>query len=133
MIGIFLLTRKEVRAFGAIIIFVAGAFFVQAGGLVFANKIETYSQRAAIDFFIEHQNEDCYMEVWGYHSYAQYFYGLKNPPKNPAFLEAGNMVFDPNYDKPVYIVAKIGDDLMHYNHFKVIGEKNGFVFLTRVK
>jgi len=133
IIGIVLLSKKEARFFGAMAIFIAGVLCTQIGLFVYTGKIEEYSQKAAIDFFIEHQNEDCYMEVWGYRSYAQYFYGKKKPPANTAILTSGDMVFSPNVDKPVYMVVKVGNDLTRYDHFKEIGEKNGFVFLKRVK
>jgi 4-amino-4-deoxy-L-arabinose transferase-like glycosyltransferase len=137
MIGAFLFTRKEVRIFGAIGIFVAGALCVQLSLLFLAPKIEAYSQKAAIDFFAEKQNEDCYMDVWGYHSYAQYFYGKRKPGSNMSKPYDANIFYSAKIDKPAYIVLKINDgaadDFIRNHNFKIIDQKNGFVFLKREK
>jgi 4-amino-4-deoxy-L-arabinose transferase-like glycosyltransferase len=134
-IGLYLFTRKEVRFFGVLFIFIAGAFCVQLSLYVFAAKIEAYSQRASIEFFEARQNEDCYVEVWGFRSYAPYFYTRKGPTANSKFKDAGTIVYSDHIDKPAYIVMKTGDlsitDFIQNHHFQKIGEKNGFVFLKR--
>ncbi|MFI5140585.1 MAG: hypothetical protein ACHQIM_22400, partial [Sphingobacteriales bacterium] len=137
MIGIFLFTRKEVRIFGAIVIFIAGAICLQSSLFVFAPKIEAYSQKAAIDFFVSKQNEDCYTDVWGYHSYAPYFYGKRKPGLNMGKPYDANILYNKTVDKPVYIVTKTHNsdipDFIKTHNFKIIEEKNGFVFLKREK
>ena len=37
-------------------------------------KIEGFTQGPAIDFYISKQGEDCYIESYGFKSYAQYYY-----------------------------------------------------------
>jgi 4-amino-4-deoxy-L-arabinose transferase-like glycosyltransferase len=134
-IGIYLFTRKEVRFFGVLFIFLAGTVCVQLCLYVFAAKIEAYSQRASIEFFEARQNEDCYVEVWGFRSYATYFYTRKKAPATSKNPDPATLVYSDHVDKPVYLVMKTGDktidDFIQHNHFRKIGEKNGFVFLKR--
>jgi 4-amino-4-deoxy-L-arabinose transferase-like glycosyltransferase len=81
MIGsIYLLRRKEWEK-GLPVLFGGTAVFVFLTLFFFINKIEGYSQRAAIDFFIERQDEACYPITAGYKSYAHLFYSRKQPPK----------------------------------------------------
>ncbi len=96
-------------------------------------KVEGYTQRAAIDFYESLQNKDIYIETLGYKSYAHYYYTLKQKPdnlksKNKDWLIKGDI------DKDVYFVSKIDrvkKILKDYPNLKVIGEKNGFVFIKR--
>jgi len=134
--GIFLFFRKHLRLQGAGLLLVAGALFVQCTLYFFAPKIEVYSQKAAIDFFIERQHEDCYVAVWGYKSYAQLFYTKKNPPTDPTIINDGDMVFNQHIRKPVYIVTKIDNndainEFTNHQGFRLIGKENGFVFLKK--
>ena len=108
----------------AIVIFLASAIIVP--------KVERYSQGAAIDFFIQRQGEDCYVNTLGYYSYAQLFYVQKEKPinlnsYNEEWLLAGNI------DKPAYFVSKIDriDRYKKYTELKELYRKNGFVFLKR--
>jgi len=108
----------------AIMIFLASAIIVP--------KVERYSQGAAIDFFIQHQGENCYVNTLGYFSYAQLFYVKKEIPTNPnsyneQWLLAGNI------DKPAYFVSKVDriDNFKKYPELKELYRKNGFVFLKR--
>jgi len=135
-IGVFLFFRKRLKIQGAALLLMAGAIFVQCALYVFAPKIEVYSQKAAIDFFIERQHEDCYVAVWGYKSYAQLFYTKKNPPTDSTIVNDGDMVFKPHIPKPVYIVTKVDNTdavngFTHNQGFRLIGNENGFVFLKK--
>ena len=47
------------------------------------NRIEGYSQRAAIEFYKSNSGEDCYVQPLGFKSYAHLFYGDKQPQQNP--------------------------------------------------
>jgi len=133
VIGLWLFSRKEVRFFGAVAMFVAGALCVQLTMTILAPKIEAYSQKAAIDFFVARQNEDCHVIVWGYRSYGIYFY-THVQPQSPASKQV-DYIYGKHIDKPAYIVAKTGDgdiyDFTQFRHFKIIEQKNGFVFLRR--
>jgi hypothetical protein len=105
---------------------------IQATILHFTPKIEAYSQRAAIEFFKSKQQEDCYVQVLGYKSYAHLFYTAKKAPLNKSYyneewLRRGAV------DKPTYFVCKVDskDEFMRDPMLEVIGEKNGFVFMRR--
>lgn len=46
---------------------------------LFAPQIEQHTQNAAITFYQELQEDDCYVEVLGFKSYASYFYARVKP------------------------------------------------------
>ena len=100
--------------------------------VILTPKIEAISQRANIDFFKSKQNENCYIETWGYKSYAQYFYSKKKPFENDGTKNALWMLYN-NIDKTVYISAKIQskNELDKIPDLKMLYEKNGFVFYKR--
>jgi hypothetical protein len=96
-------------------------------------KVEGYTQRAAIDFYKSMQSTDVYVETLGFKSYAHYFYTLKQKEENS---ESSNKdwLINGDIDKDVYFVSKndrAESYLNKYPNLKVIGEKNGFVFITR--
>lgn len=126
--------------------------------LLFVPRIEGYSQRAAIEFFQEHANEEAYINVLGYKSYAYYFYGNKKPQDihNPVLnklIEAaklsGSLNSNPTskelfeferqwhltgpVNKPVYFVVKVNkaQPYRDMKQLQEIGSKNGFVFFKR--
>jgi hypothetical protein len=128
------LLRKLVLLRGVYILFFCTAIFLNLILVFFVAKIESYSQRAAIDFFISKKNEDCYIKTYGYKSYAHLFYAQKRLPLNPkhndeAWLLRGDV------DKPTYIVCKITSKaaLMQTPTLSYLYEKNGFVFFQRKK
>lgn len=119
-------------------------------------SVEAISQRANIDFFASHQNEDCYQETLGYKSYAPYFYGKVKPPDNSQrqLLEAvrnngstqpdtlstaekeinyKNWLIRGSINKAVYFSVKIMDKPAYDTipDFQLLGMKNGFVFYRR--
>lgn len=96
-------------------------------------KIEGYSQRAAIDFYEERRNEDCYIYPLGFKSYAHLFYSDKKIPVKPDSYNI-EWLLTGNIDKPVYFVMKTGqsDQILAKNiQVKVLYQKNGFVFAKR--
>jgi len=108
----------------AIVIFLASAIIVP--------KVERYSQGAAIDFFIQRQGEDCYVNTLGYYSYAQLFYVQKEKPVNPDSYDE-QWLLTGNIDKPAYFVSKVDrfDHYKQYTELKELYRKNGFIFLKR--
>ena len=100
--------------------------------VILTPKIEAISQRANIEFFKARQGEDCYVETWGYKSYAHYFYTNKPPFKNDSTKTAEWMIRG-SIDKPAYISSKIQDkeNLDTITGLKKLYEKNGFVFYKR--
>jgi len=108
----------------AIVIFLATAIIVP--------KVERYSQGAAIDFFIQHQGEDCYVNTLGYYSYAQLFYTQKEKPTNENSYNE-QWLLTGNIDKPAYFVSKVDriEPYKKYTELKELYRKNGFIFLKR--
>jgi 4-amino-4-deoxy-L-arabinose transferase-like glycosyltransferase len=108
----------------AIVIFLASAIIVP--------KVERYTQGAAIDFFIERQREDCYVNTLGYFSYAQLFYVKKEKPVNPKSYDE-QWLLTGDIDKPAYFVSKVDriDKYKQYTQLKELYRKNGFIFLKR--
>jgi len=134
--GIVLFARKKTRLNGIITVFVTGVIGLQLTLYIFTAKIEAYSQKAAIDFFIARQHEDCYVAVWGYKSYAQLFYTQKQPPTDTTIINDGDMIFRKHIPKPVYIVAKVSDrdainEFIKDQGFYQVERENGFVFLKK--
>ena len=133
-------------------IFLASVFIIP--------KVERYVQGAAIDFYKQRKNEDCYLETAGFKSYAYLFYSDKKPEQNTQELlifakqigekEANEGIYDPlqsfarynvificenNLNKPAYIVVKCNEAkefMERYPEFKKIKEKNGFIFLKKL-
>jgi 4-amino-4-deoxy-L-arabinose transferase-like glycosyltransferase len=133
-------------------IFLASIFIVP--------KIERYVQGAAIDFYKEIKNQDCYLETAGFKSYAYLFYSNKKPNQNtPELLDFAKKIgdkeekeglYDPmqsfarysvificdnNLSKPAYIVLKCNNEFEftnRYPEFKKLYSKNGFVFLKKM-
>ncbi|MDO9256336.1 MAG: glycosyltransferase family 39 protein [Bacteroidales bacterium] len=112
------------------VLFAGSVLFIAGAILVFPYRIEKYSQRAVIDFYISKSTEKCYVLNSGYFSYAPLFYTKKMPDDcaRPMWLLTGNI------DRPFYLVLKEP----HYNEWKhlipameVLYKKNGFVFLAR--
>ncbi len=140
MIGLFLIIGIIVsigifksRLYQIIGIFSTSLLFVSLTMAVIVPKIEQYSQNAAIAFFEKIAGEDCYVQTWGYKSYAQYFYFRKPVPDNPESLDY-EWLLTGETDKPVYIVTKnIRESQFRekYKNFERLYEKNGFVFFVR--
>ncbi|MGZ5243594.1 MAG: ArnT family glycosyltransferase [Bacteroidia bacterium] len=129
----FTFIRKSAsKAKGVLVLFVSSALCLQLVMFQFVPKIERYSQGAAIDFYESKQEEDCYVEVLGYKSYAHLFYTQKMPPQDSALLNRDTLL-NRRLTKPLYFVAKVNNAQQFIDgmHLTKIGEKNGFVFLKK--
>ena len=82
-----------------------------AGNLIFiltamysaVPEVEKYSQASAVEFYIDHKGEDCYVRPAYFKSYAQYFYTDRKPENRCddfKWLATGPI------DKPCYFVVK---------------------------
>lgn len=100
--------------------------------IVLTPKIEAISQRANIEFFEARKGENCYVETYGYRSYAQYFYTKKPYFKNDSTQTLHWLLYG-KIDKPVYLSTKvqIKHELDSMPQFKKLYEKNGFAFYKR--
>ncbi len=107
-----------------------GILFVPLALYFFINRVEGYSQNAAIQFYEERQGEDCYVITEGHRSYAHLFYTRKPPfEEEPSKQE----MLHENVGKTVYVVSKIhkAERVEHLPGFEKIGAKNGFVFFKK--
>ncbi|HZV70274.1 MAG TPA: glycosyltransferase family 39 protein [Saprospiraceae bacterium] len=141
LIGVFLLMvilgglgklNKKKYISAAWILFGGTAIVVFMASTILIPKIERYSQGAAIDFFIQRQGEDCYVQTLGFKSYGNLFYTHKVKPSDDKSYDM-QWLLSGDIDKPVYFVTKINltDQYKDYPDLKELYRKNGFVFLRR--
>lgn len=122
--------KDTVKAIG---LFFVSLFFVFFTMSSVVPNIEKYSQNAAIEFYKSKADQDCYVETFGFKSYAKFFYFKKPIPVNENSLNEQWWLNGP-VDKPVYIVCKnISQERFEKenNNFELIEVKNGFAFYKR--
>lgn len=114
--------------------FGGGALFMASALALFSGNIEAYSQRAAIEFYEQCAEEDCYVRPVGFKSYAHLFYAQKQPISDPTRDEY-EVLAHGHPDKKVYFVARCHrlEELPQLPHCKELYRKNGFVFYERFK
>jgi 4-amino-4-deoxy-L-arabinose transferase-like glycosyltransferase len=124
--------KKENYGLAAWFFFGGSAIAVFLASAIIVPKIERYSQGAAIDFFIQHQGEDGYVNTLGYYSYAQLFYARKGKPVNENSYNE-QWLLTGKIDKPAYFVSKVDriEPYKNYLGLKELYRKNGFIFLKR--
>jgi Dolichyl-phosphate-mannose-protein mannosyltransferase len=94
-------------------------------------KIEGFTQGPVVEFYEGLVGEDCYVDSYGYKSYAQYYYskqpyGLDERRKDLTWLLTGDV------DKRVYLVSKsTNDELDTHPNFKILKKEGGFNFYIR--
>ena len=125
--------KKQEPKRAAYFLFIGTALFVQTTLFFLIKRIEGYSQRANIEFFKSHAQEDCYMATYNYLSYTLFFYGEMKPQSNKNYADK-NWLIKGKIDKPVYISCRvenrenlekeISDAVFLYN-------SNGFYFYKR--
>lgn len=118
-------------------IFLAGGnlFFLFATTLCAVSEVEKYTQASAVDFFIRHKGEDCYILPTYYKSYAHFFYSDRQPQNtcdDYEYLRSAKL------DKPCYFVLKHYDeDMERFRNevpdAKLIECRSGFAFWVREK
>jgi 4-amino-4-deoxy-L-arabinose transferase-like glycosyltransferase len=117
---------------GFLFLFFSTALFINLILIVFINKIEGYSQNAAIEFYESKTQEDCYVQTYDFKSYAHLFYPKKRQPTNPKQADL-DWLMRGDVDKPTYWVAKYGSKsgLDTVATLQYLYEKNGFLFYKR--
>ncbi len=131
IIGSFVFLRKSnylkmltINAGGLAITLLLVLFFILP-------RIESFTQGPAITFYESKKGEDCYVESFGFKSYAQYHYfetpsGLREESKDLVWLLKGEI------DKPVYLVSKSTNrELDDYPGFELLYAEGGFRFYKR--
>ena len=133
---LFFLFQKRSKPVQAITsLFSASLLSILMTILMYTNRIEEYSQGAAIDFFQNISDKDAYVETLGYKSYAHLFYARKKMPENSDSYNK-DWLLTGDIDKNVYFSAKITSKkkiLENYPGLKLLYEKNGYIFLMREK
>jgi len=117
-IGIIMISMKSVR-WGTYLIIISTALFINTVMIFIVPRVETYSQRAMIEFLQSKKDESCVVEPVGFKSYAHFFYAAKPIPS-------------PNDTAKVhYLFTKINKvEELKTNHPGAVElyRKNGFVF-----
>ena len=98
--------QKQAFKKAALSLFLGTAVFVWFTLFFYINRIEGYSQRAAIDFFKSKQGENVYVTTYGYKSYAHLYYTHKQAPDDERALDR-EWLLNGAIDRDVYIVSKI--------------------------
>lgn len=117
----------------SLIIFLGFTLFTTAISFIIVPKIEGYSQKTAIDFYISKQEEDCYVTTFNFKSYAHLFYTQKKLPQNLNHFD-NEWLLRGNVDKKVYVVCKVQHTFefeTNYTDFRKLKSSNGFVFFER--
>jgi hypothetical protein len=130
ILAFFLIKKPLARV---VSLFVASMIFTFFTMTVFTGKIEGYAQRAALDFYRQHSEEDCYINTLGFKSYAHLFYGEKKPQDNPLSYDK-EWLLNGEIDKPAYFVYKMTKKEEYsriYPRLTILYEKNGFIFAAR--
>ncbi len=145
LIGLFLVAASLLFYFvlkrygilrGIYFMFFSTAIFLQLVMVFYVKNIEAYSQRAAIDFYESKRSEDCYIQTFGFKSYAHLFYSRLKQPTNSNYFNASDwLLCGTKIDKPTYFVGKINDleAMKEIETLEFLYEKNGFVFFKRVQ
>jgi 4-amino-4-deoxy-L-arabinose transferase-like glycosyltransferase len=126
-----LLLKKRYYAWRTLFFGTAG--WVMLTLVLFIGKIETYSQRAAVEFFEEQQGESVYVTTFGYKSYVPWYYAAIEPHDNPKATDGDWLKFG-EVDKPVMISCKItarSEMEQAIPDAEFLYEKNGFLFYRR--
>jgi Dolichyl-phosphate-mannose-protein mannosyltransferase len=116
-------------------IFISSLVFVYLTMIYITPKIESYSQRAAIEFYKKIASEDAYVATLGFKSYAHLYYSDLDPYENNNKVDTP-WLLNGEIDKDAYFVFKLNRKeryLKEYPQLKYLYEKNGFVFTKREK
>lgn len=117
--------------------FLAGGniFFLLTSTICAVGEVEKYTQASAVDFFIRHKGEECYILPANYKSYAHFFYSDRQPQNS---CDDYDYLRSANLDKPCYFVLKDYDEDMEkfaqeVPDAKLLGCRSGFAFWVREK
>jgi len=115
---------------GILLVFIFSMIFTNLTQIIIVPQVEKISQKAAIDFFVSHQKEDAYFMTYDMKSYAPYFYAKKMQ----ADYISGSQMLSGKITKPVYVMCRItkkDEFIKQFPQFKLVQNKNGYVFFRR--
>jgi hypothetical protein len=130
-----LIVFKSTYIKSVISVFTVSIIFTVLSVIVLVPQAEKISQKAAIDFYEEKADEEAYFLTYHMKSYAHLFYGKASTFGKDKIPDPGELLKG-EVDKTVYVVCKIHakDSFMkNYPDFRLLYEKNGFVFWQRMK
>ncbi|PID91954.1 MAG: glycosyl transferase [Bacteroidetes bacterium] len=141
VIGVFLLLGLAYSAVqilrrnpsGMLVLHIVSLLFVVSSMYLFTDRIEGYSQRAAIKFYKGLRGQEVYVNTLGFKSYAQLFYFDKQPGPEGDDDSVEQLLARP-LDRDAYFVIKINKKeayLERYPQLEVLYEQNGFVFTVK--
>jgi 4-amino-4-deoxy-L-arabinose transferase-like glycosyltransferase len=99
------LFAKNRPVFASLGLFGSSALCLFMFMLVFAPKIEAYSQGGPVAFYKEHADQDVYVRAL-FKSYADLFYSRKKPGADPRSHDK-EWLLKGDIDKPAYFVARV--------------------------
>jgi 4-amino-4-deoxy-L-arabinose transferase-like glycosyltransferase len=96
-------------------------------------KIEMYSQNAALSFYESKKSEDCIIHPFGFKSFAHLFYSQKKSTAGTLTNNDLSVVLNSFPEKNLYFVAKVSNiaPLIESKRCSELYRKNGFVFFRR--
>ena len=109
----------------------ASTFFIVFAILVVTPRIESYSQRAAIDFFESKNDASVYIQNLNYKSYAPLFYTKKTMEHSE--ISKDSLLYGHIEKDACFIFKNIHQESIFntYPQLEKLYEKNGFVFAIR--
>jgi 4-amino-4-deoxy-L-arabinose transferase-like glycosyltransferase len=127
--ALFLLARQRFAA-GFTTLLVSSALCLQCFMLIFAPKIEQYSQGGPVAFFREHSDGSCYVRSI-FKSYTDLFYG-KALPGPLSSSDKMWLLYGP-IDKPAYFVSRVTEvrSGMPFDSLTELKREYGFVYFRR--
>jgi hypothetical protein len=124
---------KQQQEKGITLLFCSTVVIIFFSMVFFVPQIEKYSQEPVIEFYESLQNEDVYVEVSGFKSYAHLFYTYKLPSENNNAYNK-NWLLNGETDKPVYIVTKINKAekfLKEHPQFQKLHQTGGYIVFVK--
>lgn len=128
----FVRTRQKLTLQPILILLAGSLIYISTTMFFVVPQVEKYSQAAAIEFYKNKINEDCYIKPT-FKSYAHYFYSERKPENN---LDDLDYLTSEKLDKPCYFVVKNTKKSVKIFTEKapdarLLYDKNGFVFYVR--
>ncbi len=135
LLGVFAFVWMRYSLRGITWLLVSSAVFAGSLAVLYAPRIEKYSQAAAIEFYQKMAGKNVSVNTLNFKSYATLFYFKKPVPDKPQPKIPEELLYGP-LDRDAYFVIKNTQKesiLSRFPDLKVVAEKNGFVFLLRSK